>query len=883
VSSPGAAIERAYASVATPESGARFLTPSDLSTESALFSFRSLALSFSAPADEAGSPPHPNAILAGQPASGYDGHYYAGSVYSGSATTATKLQVSLRTPDDFPDSAAFYYVILSVWDNAGSYDQIGISNTYGTWGLAYSWTSYCAGDYYYSPDAIALQRGTNFVFDMSIASGDVDFSAAYASNGTSVWSYTADTGGTAFEISDSYDCDSDSWYDYTDYEEVYETTGPVVPYDLFFTYNQVGSSPESSWATWSSSAPSGVTTLVSQSNVTIENEPYYLHFTNGLDTTSAEPSSSRTYDWNVTVSDLSSDSSISLAASHNPSGWTVGFSPSKGDPTFTSEISFTVPSSTATGSYYIGINATDGSGTNNRVALSVNVGTGGGGGGSGLTVAVSASPVSAHIDVGQSTTLTASASGGSGSYTYEWTSVPTGCSESDNASYSCTPSASGNFSISVTVTDSDGHTASSSISYTVHSDPAASVPTATPSAADVGQPVMFSTTASGGSGGYTYSWSGLPTGCANSASASDQCTPAATGTYSVNVSVTDSNGFVVKSPDLGFTVDTDPTVTVAAVPATSGGIDVGQAVTFSAAASGGSGGYTYSWNGLPTGCSSSGAASDRCVPTAAGTFSVTVSIRDSNGFSVTSPALDYAADADPTVSVATTPAASDGIDLGQAVTFSATAAGGSGGYAYTWYGLPAGCAGTTTSRVTCTPGGVGTLLVTVNVTDTNRFTVISEAVSFTVYSDPVVSSFAAVPNAIVLGSSTTFETGATGGHAPLAYSYAGLPSGCTSANEPRLICTPSVAGTFTVEVIVLDSNGVKATQNTTLTVDRDVRAVPSPPLLVQGQSPIDGYALIGVAVAAFIADLTIAGMLAVTLRNRRRAPTRPGYSRSARN
>ncbi|MFI5414725.1 MAG: hypothetical protein ACHQ16_03545, partial [Candidatus Lutacidiplasmatales archaeon] len=56
----------------------------------------------------------------------------------------------------------------------------------------------------------------------------------------------------------------------------------------------------------------------------------------------------------------------------------------------------------------------------------------------------------------------------------------------------------------------------------------------------LGQTTNFSASGTGGSGGSTYLWSSLPPGCASSNGPADQCTPTASGTYNVTVSVRDS-------------------------------------------------------------------------------------------------------------------------------------------------------------------------------------------------------------------------------------------------------------------------------------------------------------------------------------------------------
>jgi len=595
--------------------------------------------SMAVPANEVGSPPHPNAIPATGPPS-YSGHYYAGVLYSGSSTTATEINVTLQVPDDHPEGSTFYYVILSVWDNAGSYDQIGFTNDYGTWGLAYSWTSSCAGSYYYSADAVTLQPGESYNFEMSVSSGYVHFAAYHAGGGTLVWSHSADTGGTNFQVAGSYSCNSESWWDYTDYEEVYDTTGPVVPYDFFFTYNWADSfGSVGTWGTFSSSAPSGVNVWVgtpgsTSSNgcpagcpIMIANEPYYVHFTNGRDSTSVEPTTaSRTFYWNVTVSELSSDSPIYLSTYHLPGGWAASFLTTQGSPTFISEFSYSFPSSTTAGSYYIGVNTYDGSGSYDRVALGVDVLP-------ILSTSVSGSPGSGGIDVGQTTTFSANAGGGSGVYSYDWTAVPVGCSVTTSASFRCGPSSAGSISIAVTVTDSLGYTAVGTSTYIVDTDPAVEVPSATPGTVDVGQPIVYSVVASGGSGGYAYAWSGLPTGCTSSGTASDSCAPSGAGRFSVVAAVTDSNGFTVMSQTLSFTVYSDPTVS--SFSTSPGSLLEGVSTTFVAAVTGGRAPLVYSYLGLPAGCSSANVSTFSCTPSATGTFIVYVIVLDANGFNVT--------------------------------------------------------------------------------------------------------------------------------------------------------------------------------------------------------------------------------------------------------
>jgi hypothetical protein len=384
---------------------------------------------------------------------------------------------------------------------------------------------------------------------MSIASGQVTFAALNGSSHQIVWTTRVDTGGTDFLLQSIYACNDYLNYDYTDYEEVYQTSGPVPPYDFFFQANTANASPVTDWVSFASSAvPTSIIVSHSGSNVTIANEPYYLAFAPGFgDSVTVEVTSSpRQYNSNISIVNFGSNSPVDLSGSSyqfvsyfgtgvlTSANWTVRLSPSQGSPSFAAEIFFSFSNTTANGTYYLFISGADQDGSYNRIALSVNVLP-------ILTVSASAYPGSGGIDVGQSLTFSANMVGGSNYYNVDWTALPSGCTVTTTPSVHCTPSSSGNFSIALTVTDSLGYTAVGRSTYIVDTDPTVTVSVTPGSVLQLGD-VTFTANVSGGAGGLTYLWSGLPSGCSAPTGATLTCSPSDSGTYVVTLTAIDYNG-----------------------------------------------------------------------------------------------------------------------------------------------------------------------------------------------------------------------------------------------------------------------------------------------------------------------------------------------------
>lgn len=101
----------------------------------------------------------------------------------------------------------------------------------------------------------------------------------------------------------------------------------------------------------------------------------------------------------------------------------------------------------------------------------------------------------------------------------------------------------------------------------------------------------------------------------------------------------------------------------------------GQTLSFSVRAAGGAGGYSYSWAGLPAGCTSANTASLNCLPSANGTFLPAVTVTDADGNATTvSPGVVTIF---PQLQVAIVPSRS-AWDAGQSLPVSAVVTGGNG-------------------------------------------------------------------------------------------------------------------------------------------------------------------------------------------------------------
>ena len=192
---------------------------------------------------------------------------------------------------------------------------------------------------------------------------------------------------------------------------------------------------------------------------------------------------------------------------------------------------------------------------------------------------------------------TASGTGGTGPYTYSWNTSPA------QATATATGLCAGTYII--TITDSNGCTSTATVTIT---EPVvvAAVPN-TPSTICIGQSVTLTSSATGGNGVYTYTWSGGAT-----------VSPTQTTTY--NVVATDGNGCV--SLPVNVTVTVNPPLDVAATGTDS--ICPGGSTPLQATGSGGNGTYSYVWQ-PGSGLSNSTVPNPSASPSVTTTYTVYVS------------------------------------------------------------------------------------------------------------------------------------------------------------------------------------------------------------------------------------------------------------------
>jgi large repetitive protein len=383
---------------------------------------------------------------------------------------------------------------------------------------------------------------------------------------------------------------------------------------------------------------------------------------------------------------------------------------------------------------------------------------------------------------GATGTATASVTGGTSGYSYVWSTSPvqTGASASNLSAGSYT----------VTVTDQKG--CSNSASVTVPEPPALS-----PSIGSMqnvsctgGYNGQASVAVTGGTPGYSYLWSTVPSQTASLAQ------NLGAGTYSVTV--TDAN-----SCQATVTVTiTEPPVLTATITAVNHaeckGSSTGSATV---SAAGGAGPYTYSWSTSPA------QAGTTAASLSAGTYTVTVT--DQNGciatasVTITEPSML-------TASISAVQQVScNGGNNGSAIV---TASGGTPGYSYLWSSSPSQSAATAQNL----PAGS----YTVTVTDNNSCQA-SATVTITQPAPLTVSISSIIQVSCHGGADGSATVNAAGGTGPYTYSWN------TSPLQTAATAAGLAAGSYTATVT--DQHGC--------TVAASV-AITQPPLLTASISSV---------------------------------------------
>lgn len=334
------------------------------------------------------------------------------------------------------------------------------------------------------------------------------------------------------------------------------------------------------------------------------------------------------------------------------------------------------------------------------------------------TLEVSPNPT----DVGVSIRFNTTVSEGTRPYTYSYSGLPTGCTSSNVSDLTCLPTAAGTFTTTVTVQDSAGNTSSATTVVVVNPDPKILDLTATPTPANVDEPVVFATTVANGTQPFTYAWSFGDGVIADSAVPTITHNYTSDGPFRANLTVTDSLGV---NASASITISTTMSVAVSA------NVTLGATplpVAFTSRISGGLPSYTYAW-AFGDGTASN-VADPSHVYTSAGNYTATLVVTDSEGNVATASESITVYPGGGTLTVRLEAAPST-LALGASSTVTMIPSGGTGSYTVLWTSLPAGCSQISPLVQTCTPTGYGTFSVTGEVSDSLGQTANSSA-SFTV-------------------------------------------------------------------------------------------------------------------------------------------------------
>lgn len=406
---------------------------------------------------------------------------------------------------------------------------------------------------------------------------------------------------------------------------------------------------------------------------------------------------------------------------------------------------------------------------------------------------------------------TITASGGGAPYTYSITSgsLPNGLTlNSSSGTISGTPTSNGVSNFTVGATDDYGDTGSQAYSLTIGSNSLTLSPSTLPNGF---QNTAYSqtVTASGGSGGYTYSITSgsLPTGLSlNGSTGAITGTPTGSGASTFTVGVIDSDSDTGSRSYTVYIGTNSLTVTPSTLPNGTQSTPYNQTV----GATGGTAPYTFAVTAgtLPSGLSlnaSTGVISG--TPTTPGPASFTITATDAHANTGSQAYTVTIGNAPLVISPSSLPAATQGSAYSQTLSTS----GGVAPYTYAIISgaLPSGVTlNGSTGAISGTPTVNGTFNFTVQSTDSTPRTG-TQAYTLNVGTNSLTVNPSSLP-AGTHGVAYSQTVSATGGTGPYTFSIASgsLPTGLTlNSSTGAITGTPTGSGVSNFTVQALDSVG----------------------------------------------------------------------------
>ncbi|MEM3656587.1 MAG: hypothetical protein QXP58_08760 [Thermoprotei archaeon] len=293
----------------------------------------------------------------------------------------------------------------------------------------------------------------------------------------------------------------------------------------------------------------------------------------------------------------------------------------------------------------------------------------------------------------------------------------------------------------VVVSDSSGATyVSPTYTITVNPDPNVSASYSS-GVTDIGVPVTLSASASGGTPPYSYAW--YVDGNLVGTSPTYSFSPSTVGVHSVYVSVTDSVGYTVSSSILNITVNPDPTLTLTGKTE----YDVGQNLSFSYGASGGTQPYSFSVSKPSTG--------------APGTYTVNVTLTDAAGYTLTR-SLVITVNPDPVLSASYSLGSTNFFYSNNVVTLNVSVSGGTPPYMYAWYLNGGLVASTNKPTYTYHLANMGEQTLSVVVTDGVGYTLHASVVANYTYNYTNIALVLVVVVVVLVGVALALRRGGVG-------------------------------------------------------------------------------------------------------------------------